>query len=210
MPVATAKPNRQPVPAGVQHAVCYQVIDIGTQPQHGNFPSRRKVMIVWELPNERGVFEAKDGSTNELPRAISKDYTLSLDKKANLRKDLEAWRGRPFTAEEAEGFEVGKLLGANCQLNVVHKPSADGTRIYANVAGIMPLAKGMKILAPENPTILFDLPKQGPVDFPQNLPEWMCDRIKASDEYKDLINPPQRQQGSADRSEPALEEDVPF
>src|SRR3990167_3685661 len=35
---------------------------------------------------------------------ISKFYTLSLSEKANLRKDLEGWRGKSFTESELEGF----------------------------------------------------------------------------------------------------------
>ena len=213
MPTASAKPKREPVPAGVQHAVCYSVVDLGTPPPSGNFPSRRKVMITWELPNERITVEDSEGHARDLPRAISKEYTLSLDKKSNLRKDLEAWRGKPFTAEEGDGFEIGKLIGANCQLNVVHKPSADGSRIYANVAGIMPLGKGTAKIPPENPTIVFDLPAQGPVDFPMDLPEWVVNKIKTSHEYQDLMNPRAAEPSSdqmANRTPSGADEDVPF
>ena len=47
--------NKQsdPVPAGVHHAVCYAVIDLGTQdPGNPTFRPSRKVMILWELPYE--------------------------------------------------------------------------------------------------------------------------------------------------------------
>lgn len=211
MPIANQAPQHAPVPAGVQHAVCYQVIDIGTQPQQGNFPSRRKVMIVWELPNERTEF-TKDGHSIEMPRAISRDYTLSTDKKANLRKDLEAWRGRAFNEDEAKSFEVGNLIGANCQLNVIHKKSTDGTRTYANVGGIMPLAKDTVKLTPENPTLVFDLPKQGPVEFPLTMPEWIQNKIKNSDEYHDLINPRASEPSEAQNANLSTVDDgdVPF
>lgn len=204
-----------PVPAGVHHAVCYQVLDIGTQPAFGNFPARRKVMIVWELPHEKIMVKAKDGSAIEMPRAISKDYTLSTDKKANLRKDLESWRGRPFTAEEATAFEVGNLIGANCQLSVVHKPSADGSKIYANVNALMPLAKGMVKLNPENPTLVFDLPPEGPITFPAGIPEWIQNKIKNCEEYVDRVNPHRREKTEAEMANlvpggTGADEDVPF
>ena len=212
MPKATQGPRTPPVPAGVHHGICYQVIDIGTQPQAGNFPARRKVKICWELPHER-IDVQVNGVPRNLPRAVSKDYTLSTDKKANLRHDLEAWRGRPFTQEEVDSFEVGNVIGANCQLNVVHKPSADGSKVYANVATIMPLPKGADRMKPENPTLLYDIPESLPVTFPEGMPEWIQNQIKNSDEYRDLLNP-QPQKGPTDdqmaniTKEP--QEDVPF
>jgi hypothetical protein len=213
MPTATNKrTDQKPIPAGVQHSVCYQVIDIGTQPALGNFPARRKVMIVWELPNER-IEITRDGKTVVMPRTISRDYTLSTDKKANLRKDLESWRGRAFTAEEITAFDVGKLIGANCLLNVVHKPSADGTKMYANVAGIMPLPKGTVRITPENPTLVWDIPKDGPITFPDGMPEWVQNKIKNSEEYVASVNPERRQQPTDDQMANVSngpDEDVPF
>lgn len=212
MPVATKGGDFTPVSAGVHHAVCYQVIEVGTQPAFGNFPPRRKVMVVWELPHERIMVKAKEGNgAIELPRAISKEYTLSTDTKANLRKDLEAWRGRAFTAEEADRFEVGNLIGANCQLNVAHKPSRDGSKTYANVMSIMPLGKGAVKLKPENPTMIYDFPKAGePFNFPPEMPEWMQNKIKNSEEYQESLHgEPAQEQPKASDSKHA-DEDVPF
>jgi hypothetical protein len=212
MPKATNKgSDYAPTPAGVHHAVCYAVIDIGTQPAFGSFPARRKVMIIWELPDER--FEIiKDGSSMSVARAINKEYTLSTDKKSNLRKDLIAWRGRDFTEDEAAEFDVAKLIGANCQLSVVHKPSADGSKIYANVGSIMPLAKGAKKLAPENPTLVYDLPTEPPVEFPAGMPEWIQNKIKNSEEYVDLVNPHRRKEPTEAEmaNQGNVNEDVPF
>ena len=214
MPTATQGERAPPVSAGVQHAIAYQVIDLGTQAsQQGNFPPRRKVMITWELPNEKITVKDKEGHSIELPRAISKDYTLSTDKKANLRKDLEAWRGRPFTAEEVKRFEVGTVIGVNGLLNVVHKPSADGSRIYANVAGVMPLVKGMPKLTPENPTLVYDIPKEGVITFPANMPEWIQNKIKASEEYVERTNPHKSdvsEDVKANIDPKVSNEDVPF
>ncbi len=184
----------KPIPSGVQHAVCCSVIDLGTH-QFGNFPARHKVQIGWELPNEMGTFTASDGSTIERPRVISKDYTLSTDPKATLRKDLEAWRGKAFTAEEADAFYVGNLIGKNCQISVVHAngKGEKAKNVYANVGSIMPLAKGTKALTPDNPTMLFDIPEEGPITFPPEMPEWIQNKIKVSAEYVERSNPSTRQ-----------------
>ena len=75
-----------PVPAGTHHAVCYGVVAVGTQPSQQYTP-RPKVVVAFEIPGERIEIKGKD-----LPRGISKRYTLSLNEKASLRKDLQSWR----------------------------------------------------------------------------------------------------------------------
>lgn len=209
MPVAKQGKHTPPIPAGVYHAICVGVIDVGTPSQPiGNFPARRKVKITWELPHERIQME-RDGKGVDLPRVISKDYTLSTDKKANLRHDLEAWRGRPFTADEVKEFEVANVIGANCQINVVHKPSADGSKVYANVSTIMPLPKGGEKLKPESPTIVFDIPESLPVTFPQGLPDWIKNQIMASEEYQELTNPQRSVSAGPTDRQMANQDDTP-
>ena len=126
----------EPCPAGVQQAVCVDIVDHGTQPTP--WGDKWKVDVRWQTAERMA-----DGS----PYLVNKRYTLSLNEKANLRHDLEAWRGRPFTEAEVMGFDLEKLIGVNCLLNVVHKAGAKGGT-FANVVSIMPLAKGMTPIAP--------------------------------------------------------------
>ena len=137
-------------PAGSFAARCYQIIDLGHQTieWQGTAKVVPKVRITWEL-NE----SMADGR----PFSISKEYTASIGDKANLRKDLEAWRGRPFTADELKNFSLENVLCAPCLLGVVHRPSKDGSKVYANVGSVMALPKGMS--APElvNPAVKFDI-----------------------------------------------------
>ena len=107
-----------------------------------------KVRITWEL-NEM----MSDGR----PFSISREYTASIGDKANLRKDLEAWRGRPFSAEELRNFSLENVLGAPCLLGIVHKPSKDNSKVYANVGSIMALPKGMPSPELVNPAVKFDI-----------------------------------------------------
>ena len=108
-----------PVPAGVHHAICYGVVDVGTQVNPAsNFPPRPKVILLFELPYER--IDIPD--RGNLPRGLSLEQTQSLADKSNLRKYLKSWRGRDFTDKELEGFDIKSIIGANCQVNVVHKP----------------------------------------------------------------------------------------
>ena len=215
MPKATNKGGDfVPVPAGIHHAICYAVIDLGTQPSQMYAPSR-KVLLIWELPHERGDFkDTNTGVIKNLPRVISKEYTLSTGVKSNLRKELESWRGKPFTAEEAQEFEVGVLVGKNCQLNVAHRPSKDGSKIYANVVSIVPLGKGMTPIRAENETMVWDLPKDGAITFPPSMPEWIQTKIKGSEEYTESQNPQRQSHDLSDdekyNTSDAPVDDVPF
>ena len=73
--------------------------------------------------------ERKSRSKGEMkPRAISETYTNSLGEKANLRKMLENWRGRAFTQEEMDGFDLRNVLGKACMISVVHGTKATALR----------------------------------------------------------------------------------
>lgn len=187
MPTVKADSGKsiEPVPAGVHQAVCYGVIDLGTQdPGNPQYRAARKVMICWELPHE--TISTEDGPK---PRIISSEYTMSIGKKATLRGILESWRGRPFTNEELGGFDLKNIIGANCLLNIVHKPGkADPSRIYARIQGVMPLTKGMGPVRPSMDTVVFDIPESGPIVVPPAVPEWIRAKIDASDEVRSRSN----------------------
>lgn len=178
MPVAkeTSAP-RNPIPQGVHQAICFGVVDLGTQQplpsSKFNRGPRRRVLLMFEIPEERIQVE-RDGRMVDLPRALSKEFGLSLHEKAALRKFLESWRGRQFTQDEKAGFEVGNVAGVNCMLNVIHKDNG-----YEDIAGCMPLAKGMQKRTPENPVTVYDIDQP----IPATLPEWVRKKIMLSDEH---------------------------
>lgn len=87
---------------------------------------------------------------------ISKSYTVSLHEKSSLRKDLAAWRGRDFTDEEAKAFDVSKLVGVYCMVNVT--TSETNGKTYSNVAGLTSLPGALKNSkpAPVHENVLFN------------------------------------------------------
>jgi hypothetical protein len=143
------------VPSGTHIAVCNMVVNLGDQPtqyQGKDTGLKSQVYIRWETPHERIEYEI-DGVKKEGPLTIGKTYTMSLSEKATLRKDLEAWRGIPFTQEQLDGFDVDAVLGACCQIIVAHRES-DGNE-YANVTGIAGWPKGMDRVLAENDLISY-------------------------------------------------------
>lgn len=192
------------VPAGSHIAVCDIVADLGIQPGSGLYPKpKRQVHIRFELPNERVDFE-KDGKRQQGPAVIGRTYTASMNEKANLRHHLESWRGRQFTDEEAEGFDVSAILGKPCMLTIIHTQK-DG-KTYANIAGIGGLPKGVspKGILPEMLPVYF---APDSLSTYNQLPEWMRKKIDAQ-----IIEEPQDQPSRQDSYESTeiTDDDIPF
>ncbi len=164
MPImATAGDSKTftPAPAGVHQGVCVDIVDMGMLEVtwQGQIKQQHKIRVVWQIDEPM-----EDGRRF----IVQKRYTLSLHEKANLRKELEAWRGRAFTDDELRGFDLEKLIGVNCFLNVVHAHK-DG-KTYANVASLMPLKKGMTKLDPADYIRVKDR-KPGDAPHVQGVPE---------------------------------------
>lgn len=178
--------QRELIPAGNHVARCYQMIDIGSVDEsfNGETKHMHKVSIGFELPNETRVFKQENG---EQPFVVSKEYTLSLHEKSRLRQDLKSWRGKDFTDKEAEAFDIAKLLGVPCMLNVIHVTAKNGNT-YAQISGITPVPKGL-VCPPQvnkNQLLAFDEFNE---ELFNGLPDFLKDKIKSSDEYKALKNP---------------------
>lgn len=172
--------NFELTPAGNHIARCYSMIEIGTVKEEfkGEVKNLHKVRVTWELPLEQRVFNPEKG---EQPFSISKEYTLSMHEKAVLRKDLSSWRGKPFTEDEAKAFDVTKLLGIPCMLNVVHIVSGKGNT-YANVAAITPMPKGTTCPPQINDNFEFNYSEFEDSKF-NALPEYLRKKMEVTPEY---------------------------
>jgi hypothetical protein len=164
-----------PVPAGTHLAICVLVVDMGVQPGNGIYKPRHQLFLSWELPNELLSWKDKNGRQQSGPMRIGRTYTMSLAPKANLRADLESWRGKLFTDEELKSFDVSAILGAPCLLGVVHKESTGKTR--AAVSCVMRVATGTQVPAPKSPLIAYDVDQDDPESFAA-LPPWLQEKIK--------------------------------
>lgn len=174
------------VPHGVYIGRCYSLIDLGTQrvEYQGDVKHQHKIQVRWELfgEDEQGNPLTVNVDGVEKPMTISKRYTLSLSDKARLRSDLVSWRGRDFTDEEAKGFDVSKLIGAYCMINVTQSESNGKT--YSNVSGITPLPGALKNNKPaavhKNEIFNLDDPDWSVFD---GFHEKLQDVIRASEEF---------------------------
>lgn len=194
-----------PVPSGTHLARCYRIIDLGTQrtEHQGEVKHLWKVMIQFEVhgDDEHGNPLL---STKGDPMSISKNYTMSLHEKSNLRKDLQSWRGREFTEQERKGFELKNLLGVWCMINVVRKAGRDG-KDYTNIEGIMPVPLPIKKMGlPDgiNELKMFSL-RNPDMDLFETFSNKLKAKIQSAPEWQ---HSPKPQVSAMD----GLEDDIPF
>ena len=162
-------------PAGTYPARCYRIIDMGSQETdfNGEHKLQKKMLLQWELLGDERMADGR-------PYTVSKRYTASLHEKAQLRRDLESWRGRPFTAEELRSFELPKILGAHCLLSLIHIEKAG--RTYCNLSAVMALPKGMPRPEGVNELLTLDLDRFDPAEFAK-LSEGLQATIRKAPEF---------------------------
>ena len=179
--------EKELIEAGNYVARCYRMVEIGTVEEEflGVKKNMHKVRIGWELPTELKVFNPEKG---EQPCVIDKEYTLSLADKANLRKDLQSWRGKAFTEEEAEAFDITKLLGVPCMLNIIHvQGKKDPTKTYQAIGSVSPMPKGLICPPQFNETFVFDFENFDELKY-NSLPDFIKEQIVKTPEYKEAIS----------------------
>ncbi len=196
-------------PAGSFVARLYRIIDIGTQTTEwmGKRKMQRKIIAMFELHGEDNDGQPLQTAEGK-PLIVSKRYTLSLDEKATLRKDLEAWRGKAFTQEELDGFNLEVLLGKCCMVNVTHS-TYDGKE-YANIANISQVPAALKKLGEPkgvNELMIFTLDPFDQDKF-NKLSEGMQGVIKKSAEYRNTFEPNAPAVASAPSE--LIDDDIPF
>lgn len=167
-------------PTGWQLGVCARVIDLGTHwyqdkrdPTKGKF--KRKLSVAFESQHKM-----KEGEFAGQPFLLYANFNYSMYQgKAHLCTFIENWRGKRFASQEdADRFDLAKLIGQKAFMNVVR--SDDGK--FTNIQTIGPVPEGMK--APEivGKTILVD---QSSLD--------MNDVNKLSDKMKERVLSSQEQ-----------------
>lgn len=169
------------IPEGTYTAICYGLIDEGEQYSQRYDKWAEKVRIMWEIPE---LLINIDGEN--LPRAISKDYTASLGEKSNLRRDLVSWRGKQFTQEELAGFDLENILGAPCLLQIIHGTKSNGDK-YASVSSVMRLPKSMTAPNQVNKSVLFNCDEKDFSEKLLKLPEWLQNIIRQSKQYQNFL-----------------------
>ncbi len=191
---------------GSYAGTCYSIIDLGTRQGEymGVKNERHECLIGFEVDELMTI-----GDFAGKPFRVNRFYTVSLGKKANLRKDLENWRGRQFTDEELGGFDPKNIIGKPCLLSIIRTDKGK-----TKIASISKLPKNMVAPTLVNPTVYFNMQTRE-LNRPvfDALSEGIKKMIIQSPEYQSLVT---RKPAPAGSSAPAgtgtIEDldDIPF
>ncbi len=197
---------------GVYTAISSMIIDLGLQVSERFDKTQRKMMILWNV-----IGEEVEINGEKIPRTMSKEYGFSLGEKSNLRKDLQAWRGKSFTEDELQGFNLLNILNKPCQLQII-LGEKNGKK-YNNIASIMALPKGTVVdtLASAKH---FDIEDVKTWKYWNEIPRWIQEKIKKAQNYQksgldsfvkehEEINKENKEQKES-RQTIALDDDLPF
>jgi hypothetical protein len=182
---STGGSNYEPIAAGTYVARCYSMVHLGTikESYMGEEKYVNKVRLTFELPTELKVFKEENG---EQPQVISKEFTLSLGDKSNLRAFLNSWRGKALTEDECKSFDIAVLAGKACTLSIIHKTSKASGKTYAEIASIGGVMKGMDVPAIMNPEMVFSVNNFDQVAF-DSFPDFIKEKIESSNEYQQIL-----------------------
>lgn len=125
-------------PEGQYVAQCVDAIDLGERVEE--FAGKPKRLV------HKCAMVFRTGEKNEDTGDfidLSREFTVSMGDLANLRKFLEQWRGKPYTADQiAAGVPLHKLAGNYGLLTVAQKTSGNG-RVYANITACVGVPRQM-------------------------------------------------------------------
>ena len=178
--------ERPLVEAGAHPAICYSVIDMGTQKStyQGETKELKKLRISFEICDQHDNFEQVENGKVTLirkPLVCSAEFTASIGPKASLRKFIEGWLGLALNSKQLTSFKVADFLGKSALLNVVHKTSQTSGKVYAAIGSASKMPKGMAVPERVNNLISYEIEQKQGGEFP-NLPKWLQEKLLMSKE----------------------------
>lgn len=166
-------PRPLPKP-GTQAARVISVVGLGVQPRkpfkdQPKTPAA-KVWINFELVNDKYEVNGE-----KIPHRISPaDLVISIDPKSALFKLVTS-----LDPNNANKWDISKLLGMPCLVTVVHAKSPDGEKTYANFNGAMPAPDGFPIPEATTPSVLFKFEEPTAESY-SALPKFVRDKLKSA------------------------------
>jgi len=172
-PKSTTK-DFESCPTNWQLAVCTRVIDKGTHWNQDKQKDQHKISIAFESQHLM-----KEGDFAGEPFLLFANFNYSMYQgKAHLCTFIENWRGkRFFNQDEADIFDLAKLIGQKAYMNVVK--SDDGK--FTNIQVIGPVPDGMTAPEIKGKMILIDQDSLDPKEV-EKLSEKMRTQVMSAKE----------------------------
>ena len=177
---------RELIPARNYTGLVCGVYDIGTQ-TGGQFGPNSQFVIMFELHTRRGPARDSKGNIFTISTFVN-FYLGSRARPANLLKLVEVLENRTLTdAEIKAGFDVEKLLGKSCQVQVIHEMNAN-REMKAKIGATMPLDPDDDTPKGEIDEVYYEITADRTI--PETLPKFIQDFIKKSKEFGGAGNAP--------------------
>lgn len=124
--------TKELITPGAHHAVCCQIHNVGYQMYQGKVSLSPKAIVIFEVDQKM-----TGGKMAGQPMVISESYGMYMAEGSKLRKALEGWRGRPYSAEDLKSFSLGIIHRRPCTLLIAHEKRKDLT-MKAKIMAILP------------------------------------------------------------------------
>lgn len=195
---------------GMVSAVCINVVDgryAKTTYMGQDKGYQRKIFILWEIAQR-----IKEGQFAGQHMVIAKEYTFAVGDKANLRIDLESWRGKKFEERKNADGTVSLLTEKNDNGKIVKVAFAVDMLIGANcILYLEDVGKSRPFIKPTK-VMKFDS-KYTPVkrEYDNNyIPDWLAKKIEERPLSNPNIQQTQTDNAVNDNSTVIEDEEVPF
>jgi len=171
MSITVTKTTSAPaVSAGLYPARLFSIIRLGhVEGYQGAITDQ--VRFTFELPTEL----SEDGK----PAMVSKESSLTFTDRSFITKLAKA-----MGVDTSGDLDIVTLIGKTCMINLEEKTAKASGNVYVKIESVTPLAKGMKVDDQINESFWFDVAAFDDAKF-ETMPEFLQDKIKGSDEYKD-------------------------
>ena len=188
---------------GIYHATCFRMVDLGTQDNTYKGETNKKLQVRLDFE----ITEALDPDTNQVlmadgrPFGVGKEYTAYLFESANIRKDLESWRGKSFTHEELDSLELTDFLGCTVKIEVgLTKQTAEFAGGNPKIMRLSEPRNGTEQVATVNPQVAFDMSvycdefngnsnanSKAMCDVFEDIPAYLQKKVEESYEYRAAV-----------------------
>lgn len=170
----TSHSKGERIPEGTFMSRIGSLVDMGVQPQTHwktgeKTESKPRLLLTWELPDEKIEVEHNDGSIEELPRLISKEYTASNYEMANIVKLAKEMLGGSKNLVE--------LLDMPSMISIGSTNTGN-----AKVVSCVKAPKGMEVSPLSRPPVYFDFDAPEQERF-ESLAGWVQDKIRGAENY---------------------------
>lgn len=154
-------------PEGTYQAVLIGLIDEGTQ-ENVKFGTKEPKIVL--------VFEINENNSHGEHYIIYEEFSAFLSERANLRKLIDGWRGKPFDDKEIKTFNLNTIVGKHCLAGIQYNQKG-----YAHIKQVLDIPKDTQKMEAKTVPYIFRI-DDWDAELYHGFPERIKKRIMLSPE----------------------------